>query len=245
MFLGFTKPIFSESSVKINSYSATSPEFVELINNSNSEVNLNGWSIRNNNSSTIDDIFLTSVDIISANFSTIFNNTLSPDWLDDSADTIYLYNASNILVDTLTYSTPSLIPTIVPTLVPTATPSLIPTIVPTLVPTATSTPTPNPTPTPTVKPTATPLVVKTPTPTTTNNKNLYKLDESATASAVFTPIEESDAYITPVITPNPISSNLILDDTPTIKKRYLPLIFIVSGGSLLVTPLLIDKFKKK
>lgn len=101
-------------------------------------------------------------------------------------------------------------------------------------------------------PTLTPTLIHTPTPTIKitptaipTDRNLYQLDESATASAVFTPTDETSYYITPTISATPISSSLVLGQTTTAKKKYLPLIFIASGGSLLVSPLLIDKFKKK
>ena len=100
------------------------------------------------------------------------------------------------------------------------------------------------TPTITLTTTITPTSKITPTAIPTD-RNLYELDESATASAVFTPTEESGFYNTPTISISPIISNLVLGETITAKKNYLPLVFIVSGGLLLISPLIFDKLKKK
>lgn len=102
-------------------------------------------------------------------------------------------------------------------------------------------------PTPTQK-TATPTVTPTNTTTPTavpTDKNLYKADALATESAIIAPIEESSFYTTPNITTAPLSSKLVLGETTTVKKNYLPLIFIISGGLLLATPIILDKIKKK
>jgi len=222
LFLISSYPVFGEYSIKINGYSATNPEFVELINNSPTEINLNGWSIKNDNTSITEDIYLTLTDVIPANSTKKFNKDST--WLNDSGDIIYLYDASNNLVDKLIYSTP------------TSTPTSIPTSTTTPIPTVTSTPTATPTPTPTI------LITPTALPT---DKNLYQLDESATASAIFTPTDESGFYTTPTISATPFASNLVLEQTTTVKKKYLPLFFIVSGGLLHLSPLLFDKLKKK
>lgn len=102
-------------------------------------------------------------------------------------------------------------------------------------------------PTPTQK-TATPTISPTNTITPTavpTDKNLYKADALATESAIIDPIEESSFYTTPTITTAPLSSKLVLGETTTVKKNYLPLIFIISGGLLLATPIILDKIKKK
>lgn len=102
-----------------------------------------------------------------------------------------------------------------------------------------------PTSIPTIAPTTiTPTILLTPTAIPID-RNLYKLDESATASAVNTPTEETSYYLTPTISIAPISSNLVLGETTTAKKNYLPLIFIITGGLLLISPLIIDKLKKR
>ncbi len=102
------------------------------------------------------------------------------------------------------------------------------------------------------QPTSTPQLVETVIPTSTltptitsNNDTLYKPDESATASAIFTPTEESGYYITPTTSHVPISSNLVLGETTTAKKNNLPLVFIISGGLLLISPIILNKLKKK
>lgn len=99
-----------------------------------------------------------------------------------------------------------------------------------------------------------------PTPTVINNftttlslkpsirpteQNLYVPDESATASAVFTPIEEPDSETNSTIPTSVLASNLVLGQTTTTKRNYLPIIFIVLGGFLLLFPIFFEKFKKK
>ncbi len=101
-----------------------------------------------------------------------------------------------------------------------------------------------PTPTPKLTETVSPTSILTPTINQVNN-TLYKPDESATASAIFTPTEESGYYVTPTTSLAPISSNLVLGETTTAKKNNLPLVFIISGGLLLISPVILSKLKKK
>ncbi len=361
-FLLFVRPVCSESMIKINSFSATSSEFIELINNSSNEINLESWTIKNDNFLD-DDIHLNNTHIIPANSTQKFYNENKQSWLNDSGDIIYLYDKENNLIDKLSYplststttltSTPTFIPT------PTSIPSPSPTSDSTLVNPESgiiltefmpysfiewievfndndkpvelinwvikdsstniksisnlkiasksyaifefssflnndtdkiifinhnnqiisqyeypdnkftlerswslingswcqSTITKNssnasscyqaPTSIPTIAPiTITPTILLNPTAIPTD-RNLYKLDESATASAVNTPTEETSYYLTPTISIAPISSNLVLGETTTAKKNYLPLIFIITGGLLLISPLIIDKLKKR
>lgn len=119
------------------------------------------------------------------------------------------------------------------------------------VPPPTSTPTPNPTnvPTPTNIPTPTPTKIPTLTPTLTPTKiptpTLTPIPIEATISAVLEPIEITES---PIITLIATSNQIISDSTKgaknTTKKTFLPLIFIILGGVLLLTPLIISKIKK-
>lgn len=123
----FVSPVFAESSVKISGYSATSPEYVELTNTTSTDINLDGWSIKDNNNSD-DDILLTSTDIISANSTKKFTNIRDSGWLNDSDDIIYLYDNSSNQIDKLSYPTPTPTKTPTPTSTPTATPTPDPTV---------------------------------------------------------------------------------------------------------------------
>jgi len=90
-------------------------------------------------------------------------------------------------------------------------------------------------------PTSTIIPTSTPTP----DLNRYESSTEATASVVFLPIEENIVEDTPTPTP---TSGLVLGDTTIestkTKQNWLPLIFIISGGLLLLTPLIITKIKK-
>ncbi|MCW1948935.1 MAG: lamin tail domain-containing protein [Candidatus Shapirobacteria bacterium] len=115
------KFVFAESSVKISGYSATSPEFIKLKNNSDAIVDITGWYFKDlaDNKKTI------SYTSISANAEIQIDFASS--WINDSGDTVYLYDVANTLVDTLVYIVPTKTPT--PTSVPTAIPTTDPTIV--------------------------------------------------------------------------------------------------------------------
>lgn len=101
---------------------------------------------------------------------------------------------------------------------------------------------PTSTPTPTFTPTPTKSLSPTPTP----DQGKYTPDESATASAIIDPINITSPSITPTTNPTPTNS-VSFTETNSSKpqKRYLPLIFIISGGCLLVSPLAINKIKKQ
>ncbi len=101
---------------------------------------------------------------------------------------------------------------------------------------------PTNTPTPTFTPTPTKPLSPTPTP----DQGKYTPDESATASAIIDPINISSPSITPTTNPTPTNSVSFTEtNSSKPKKRYLPLIFIISGGCLLVSPLAINKIKKQ
>ena len=91
------------------------------------------------------------------------------------------------------------------------------------------------TPTPTATKTPIPTVTLTPTPTPTS-----------TPSATLTPVMDEISF-TP--TPTPTPESMVLGETTTIesdtKKNFLPLILIIGGGALLLSPLIITKIKKQ
>lgn len=136
----FPNSVSAESSVKISDFSSSSsPEWVQINNNSSSSINISGWYFKDL-AGTIKPI----TDIcISANTTQIFEFT---NYLNNEGDTLYLYNNSNELIDTLTYTSgvtkdkPIGTNTCnIPTNTPTATPT------PTNTPTPTATPTSDPT----------------------------------------------------------------------------------------------------
>lgn len=87
-------------------------------------------------------------------------------------------------------------------------------------------------------------------PTPTIDKSKYVPDELATASAIVEPTTEPNFLSpTPTSKPTPTSiDGLVLGDStslPSSKKNYFPLILIVSGGLLLISPVIISKIKFK
>ena len=122
---------------------------------------------------------------------------------------------------------------------PSNTPTLTPTSYPANTPTPTKTPTPTRTPTPTKIPTPTliPTLVLDPYPTETN----------------LTPVIEPTPEITDIISDDPVlgiddivktSTPTSLINMPTFASNILPALFIISGGLLLLSPIIISKIKK-
>lgn len=115
-----------------------------------------------------------------------------------------------------------------------------------LTPTSTPIPTPTltPTPTPTKIPTITPTPTKIPTPTIKITPT--KIPTEATISAILEPTQIPEVTETPTVMATPTSGETLGDATQSAtKKNFLPLIFIVLGGILLLTPLIISKIKKQ
>ena len=110
-------------------------------------------------------------------------------------------------------------------------------------PPPTSTPTPNPTtvPTPTNIPTPKPTAIKTPTPT------IYsELAESTPTIIGEIDSIDSSILISPTHTPFASPSGKVLGtNTKSSPKNFISLIFIVLGGSLLLTPLIASKIFKQ
>lgn len=140
--------------------------------------------------------------------------------------------------DILSYVIPTatLTPTPLPTYIPTATP--IPTNTPTPVPTSTNSPTPTNTSTitPTKKPTNTSTPTITPWPTDTPLPELTPNNE---------PLPSQEDYS---VSNSPTNSPMVLSATSETNQKtfssYIPLIFIIIGGVMLLIPLVITKIKK-
>ena len=125
------KPVFAESSVKISSYSAISPEFIKLKNNSSQAVDISGWYFKDlaNHKNSIGYTSISGNAEIQIDFAS--------NWINDDGDTIYLYDSTDALMDSVVYVVPTKTPT--PTKIPT------PTSLPTNTPTPTAAPTSDPT----------------------------------------------------------------------------------------------------
>ena len=212
-------------------------EWIEIFNDNNVGVKLDNWSIYDSDGKIFD---INNLIIESKKYKII-------EWsgykLNDSGDSVSLYNNYNSVISQYSYPTGKYInDNISWSYINGSWCQAEITKNTSNASSCYSAPTLTPTPTIINSPTPTFLITPTALPT---DKNLYQLDETATASAIFTPIEENIPQTTPTISSKPITSNLVLGQTTTAKKNYLPLTFIVSGGFLLMSPILIDKFKKK
>jgi hypothetical protein len=100
----FAFPKIVNAQIVINEFSAkTDPEWVELYNTSNTSVNLDGWEIADGNTKSTDDLTISGT--ISADGFMVFEHPKG--WLNDSGDTVKLYNnatPSGELQDSYTYS---------------------------------------------------------------------------------------------------------------------------------------------
>jgi len=213
----------------------SSLEWIEIYKNNDKPVELKNWKIKDNsaNIKIIPDLIIPSKSYQIFEFSSFLNN---------DTDKIILINHDGLIINQHEYPSGKLTLERSWSLV---NGSWCQSEITKSISNATScysapTPTINNSPTSTPNPTVT--LIPTPIPT---ERNLYKIDELATASAIFTPIEESLPIATPTASLLPVSSSLVLGETTTAKKNYLPLIFIISGALLLVSPLLIEKLKKK
>ncbi len=135
-----SKPVFAEPTIKITDFSSnSSPEWIQLTNNSSESINISNWYFKDL-AGTVKTITNTC---ISSNLTQTFDFS---SYLNNDGDTVYLYNNTNELIDTFTYTTgvtkdkPTNTNTCaLPTNTPTSTP------IPTNTPTPTATPTSDPT----------------------------------------------------------------------------------------------------
>lgn len=213
----------------------SSIEWIEIYNNNSNPVEIKGWKIKDNssNTKTIPDLKISSNSFAVFEFSSFLNNDFDKiiliNHLDQEINQFEYPNNKDTLERSWSLINNSWCQSDI-------------TKNSTNVSSCYSEVTSTPTITASVTPSLTPKITPTTIPT---DRNLYKPDELATATAVFTPTEETDYYLTPTILAKPISSNLVLGETTTAKKNYLPLVFIISGGSLLISPIIIEKLKKK
>ncbi len=127
LFFLFSGHVYAnEPIIKITGYSAIGSEYVELTNNTDQEINLDGWVIKDNNNKN-DDIYLTSTDTIPAKSLKKFTNHNNSTGLNNDGDIIYLIDKEGKEVDRLEYPQPTPIPTQISTPIPSSTITPIPT----------------------------------------------------------------------------------------------------------------------
>lgn len=186
----FTFPKFVQASILINEFSAsTNPEWIELYNDGETDIDLTNYFLEDGNSSKTDDIVLSG--LIAAKGFVVFEH--SDGWLNNGGDTVKLYNnaSPSAIIDQYSYTNSDSTKSIAripnggenwqqtenvtknssnpnPTSAPTQTPTPTITSTPTQTAQATITPTPKPTPTKTA--TAKPTIFPSPTEEADNEK---------------------------------------------------------------------------
>ncbi len=226
-------------------------DWVELYNNSSTDIDLSGWALHDTATSVMKNL---SGTIIANGFITFDVGTR----LNKYGDTITLKDSASSIIDTYTYSSDpgSNISTgrspdggtwgILSTSSKGTTNS---SLVPTSTPTPTNTPTPSPsyTPTPTSKPTSTPKPEKTPTPTPQQSPTLTTKQTSTSSTTSLPPSESSNTEIPPEllvdenniagVSTNGPSNNPEFKQDRSINPFFIIsgcLLFIVSGGILYI-----------
>lgn len=154
----------------------------------------------------------------------IFNPVILAEEATGSAST----PVPTVITPTLTIA-PSLSPSLTPTVILSPIPTTVPTETPTEAPTPTVTPTATLTPTPTAKPTLIPTKILTPTPTEAPIIEPTQVPEIAPMTLV----------------PKPAVTSIPDNSKQTESKNYLPIIFIVLGFTMFISPILIPKISAK
>ncbi len=170
---------------------STNPEWVEIFNDSGSEVNLAGYLLEDGNNITIDDIILYG--LIPAHGFLVF--THAEGWLNNDGDTLKFYNNAtpSAILDQYSFGSLDSSKTFakIPNGGPWQTTSNItngssnptPTPAPTPTPTPTIFPTTTPSPTPSKSPTPTPVKTKSPTPSPTLESQVLSAETTSSPSA--------------------------------------------------------------
>lgn len=254
----------AQSTLEITNFSSDGEtEWVEVQNVGDIQVDLTGWGIGDSNAYPDSTINLDGC-IDPGKFRTFTHNS---GWLNNSGDTIFLYQSTQ-QIDQLTYSDSEskdlpisdsrndscVLSTPIPTEITPAEAS--PTeITPTEVPPTPAPPT-DPPPTSTLTPTKTPSPTKTPTPTRTPTPS-PSTSPWPTATPYVTPDLSLDEAISDYL-PTPTTTGSVLGIaeiitpkptpappsrvTPSSVSRALPYIFIGLGCSLLIIPTIITYF---
>lgn len=229
--LFFICPSEIYASVLINEISpSTDTEWIELYNDGDLEINLNGYVLEDGNVTKTDDLILSG--IISQKGFLVFNH--SEGWLNNGGDTIKLYNnaSPSAIIDQYTYGSIDSTKSVAripngsenwqvtsnvtnnlsnpnPTTAPTQAPTAQPTSAPTTTPTATTTPKPTPT------KTSTPKATTTPTPTEEAIEN----NEDSNKNQIITESETS----------TPTSTGLVAGAKTENKSKTVAIILISLG----------------
>jgi hypothetical protein len=208
----------------------SSIEWIELYNQNNFDVKLTGWQVGDNTSSTktIPDLVIKAKSYSTFDFSSFLNN---------NGDKVVLYNNNKNIITSYTYNSnafdlerswSSVNGSWCQTDITKGSANVNYCLN-------------SATPIPTSSPTAAATITSTPTP----DLNRYQPSPEATADSalsVSSPDSISDSN-TPTETPTPTTGSVLGETASSIKTNFLPLIFIVSGGMLLLSPLVITKIK--
>jgi Lamin Tail Domain len=213
-------------------YSST--EWIELFNENDFQIILDGWTVKDDKDQTaltINNLTIEAQHHVSLNLdSTKFNQ---------DGDKLFFRDNDGNLVDTFEYEDGYLSLDLswskisgnwcqaVLTPGQSNNPCFAPTLTPTPAPTNTPIPTSTPAPTNTPIPTSTPAPTNTPIPTNTPG------------SVTMVPLEEDSQEEN-----SPTGTVLGKSQDQSTKRNFLPLILIISGGGLLLTPVIITKLKK-
>lgn len=208
-------------------------EWIEIYNQNNFDVKLVGWEIRDNGSnikSINPDLFIKANSFAIFEFSRFLNN--------DQGDKVALYNQNQNIVDSHFYENGyysperswskvngSWCPTISSQNKINNSCFIFPDPINTPIPTPTNTPAPTPTP----------------------DLNRYQAPTGFTPSVIMAPTSKENTptpISNPTLTPSSEGMVLGIDDNQPPKKNFLPMIIIVLGGILLITPVIITKIKK-
>jgi len=244
LFAIFPRPsLATDPIVKITNFSSnSSPEWVELYNQTPDFIDLSNWSLGDSNTTVIYDLPLTGC-LAPNTYQTFFHNG---SWLNDSGDIIYLYDSQNTLIDTYSYATGKLelsyrsTNTCVPSLAlspipPTSTPTTppLPTITPSPVPPTSIPPSNTPVPTSTLVPTIKPSPTLYPTDKPLPTENYFPTNEPLPTDSPESAILGQTTTVTPPISPKNF-----------ISPKIISIGFIIIGGLLLLVPIIIIKIKK-
>ncbi len=204
----------------------SSIEWVEIYNSNSYPVKLSGWKLTDNSSNTksLPDLTISANGYVTYDFSNLLNN---------DGDTINLINSSGQTISQRIYENNKYTLDYSWSLINNSWCQASITKGYVNVSSCYTAPTATPTPTSTI----------TPTPTTDQTK--FTSSDTATESAIIEPTTES-SYLSPTAIPTASPTGTVLGDdiTNNTKKNYLPLILIISGGSLLTSPLIVSKLKK-
>ncbi len=252
--LFFISPFFVLAQVVINEFCPDcDPEWVELFNLGSEQVDLEGWEIQDDNKISSDDLTITQAiytsTIIPAQGFMVFQQPEGKGWLNNSGDTVKLFDNKAQLIDSYQYSsstdnkTYSRIPDGSGDFVANTDPTFnqanqapsTPTPTPTSTPTTTSTSTPTPTPAPSKIQAPSSTYV----PTPTISKKVL-----ATTTTITTPTESSQSSPSGLVLSESSTPSSQASSTSSVSKSLsssspsrMPRLLMFLGGGLSLTSL--------